>query len=129
MHVRSQRPRSLCSHAQGLNENSGLTPIISNYLQDDSATSAQVLVLIINSLGDYQMELYFNHEGEETGGLMCEGVLAGDNTHKAYEKIDKIYEKSFLHIAGQYKKQEREKTCPIRLAPITFFKVRSLMLD
>ena len=73
MHVRSQRPRSLCSHAQGLNENVGLTPIISNYLQDDSATSAQVLVLIINSLGDNQMELYFNHEGDETGGLEVRG--------------------------------------------------------
>ena len=93
MHARSYTPRSLYSHAQGLNENSGLTPIVSNYLQDDSATSAQVLVLIINSLGDNQMELYFNHAGDETGGLMCEGVLEGDNTHEAFEKMDDIYKK------------------------------------
>lgn len=86
-------------------------------------------MLIINSLGDNQMELYFNHEGDETGGLMCEGYLQGDDSHEGFAKIDEIYEKSFEEIAGKYTKKSGEKTCSIRLAPSLFFKVRNCNKD
>merc|ERR1712127_488769 len=61
-------------------------------------------------------------EGDVTGGLMCEGALEGGNAHEAFEKMDEIYVDNFKKLAGEYKKKEGEKTCPIRLAPAVFFK-------
>ena len=45
---------------QGYNDNSGLGPILSHYL-DSASDSAKVLVLIMNQQGDHQMETYFNN--------------------------------------------------------------------
>ena len=57
---------------QGYNDNSGLAPILANYLQSES-DEGQVLVLVINQLGDNQMETYFNNpSGSNNGGMLCE---------------------------------------------------------
>merc|ERR1719174_160200 len=43
----------------GYNDNSGLGPILAQYLHDD-ADQAQILVLVINQFGDHQMNMYFD---------------------------------------------------------------------
>ena len=59
------------SCAQGYNDNSGLGPILADYLQDDS-DQGQILVLMINKF-DHQMNEYFSstHGG---GGMMCDAM-------------------------------------------------------
>ena len=56
---------------QGYTDNSGLGPILAEYLQDESANDAQIFVSVINQLGDHQMETYFNSTGGSNGGMMC----------------------------------------------------------
>ena len=77
-------------------------------------------MLVINELGDHQMETYFNST-DNSGGMMCEGQASMDDVFKTMEKH---HEKSFENIGGKYvPRDEEEKTCAIRLAPAVFFKV------
>jgi hypothetical protein len=105
----------------GYNDNSGLAPILSNYLESDT-DEAQVLVLVMNGLGDNQMETYFNStSGNNNGGMFCEDKITDTNMKKVFRKMDAIREKSFEQIGGKYVKQEHESTCAIRLPRTLFF--------
>ena len=108
-----------CGHAQGYNDNSGLGPILAQYLQNESE-EGQILVLVINELGDHQMETYF-HSTDDSGGMICEGQAS---MHSVFKTMNECYQKSFHDIGGKYDaRDENEKTCVIRLAPTMFFKV------
>lgn len=109
-----------CRYTQGYNDNSGLGPILARYLQDESGTG-QILVLVINELGDHQMERYFTST-DNSGGMICEGQASMEHVFKM---MNKTYQKSFQKVGGKYKaRDENEKTCAIRLPPTVFFKVR-----
>ena len=109
-----------CRHVQGYNDNSGLGPILARYLQDEESEDAQILVLIINQLGDHQMETYFN-SADNSGGILCEGDASMADE---FDKINETYHKSFQDIGGKYKKRdENEKICAVRMPPSVFFKV------
>ena len=108
---------------QGYNDNSGLAPILSNYLESES-DEGQVLVLVINQLGDNQMETYFrNPSGNNNGGMLCENERTDAKMEKVFRKMDGIHNKSFRAIGGEYVKQEHERTCAIRLPRTLFFEV------
>ena len=108
-----------CPRPQGYNDNSGLGPILARYLEDESK-EGQILVLIMNALGDHQMEMYFN-SNDESDGMMCEGEAILNDVFKT---MNKTYQKSFQDIGGQYKaRRENEKTCAIRLPSAVFFEV------
>ena len=77
-------------------------------------------MLIINALGDHQMETYFN-SSDNSGGMICEGEASMD---AVFNTIENIHEKSFESIGGNYNARDNdEKTCAIRLPPTVFFKV------
>ena len=108
-----------CSCVQGYNDNSGFGPIIARYL-DGEPNTGQILALVINELGDHQMETYF-HTNDNSGGMMCEGEASMEGVFKT---IKKHHEKSFQDINGTHiPRDEDEKTCAIRLPPTVFFKV------
>ena len=71
-----------CPPAQGYNDNSGLGPIVAQYLQDKS-DQGQILILIINQLGDYQMKAYFKST-ENIDGMMCEGEANMDKVFNMF---------------------------------------------
>ena len=113
------------SLVQGYNDNSGLGPILGNYLNSTS-DKGQALVLIMNQLGDNQMETYFkNPSGNNNDGIVCEDERTDENMHWAFRKLDAIYSKSFKAIGGEYEQQPDEKTCVIRLPRTLFFAVRT----
>ena len=106
---------------QGYNDNSGLGPILSHYLRDGS-DGAKILVLIINALGDHQMQSYFRSTGSNAG-LVCEGEAGMDDVPTT-STIKEIHRKSFEDLGGKYIEQDsKEKACAIRLAPTVFFEV------
>ena len=107
---------------QGYNDNSGLAPILNNFLHDKSA-HGQILVLILNKLGDHQMETYF--AGGGGGGMICEGDMMGPHLDDEFQRMDDRYRASFEAVGGKYIKQphEKGKTCAVRLAKQTFFEV------
>ena len=49
-------------------------------MQDDSANNAQIFVLIINKLGDHQMESYFDSTGGRNGGMLCDHEITETGT-------------------------------------------------
>ena len=105
---------------QGYTDNSGLGPILAQYLRDES-NKGQILVLVINELGDHQIDSYFNATGESGGGMICEGEASMD---EVFSKIKKMQQKSFQDIGGEYIERDgNEKTCAFRLASTMFFKV------
>ena len=111
--------------AQGYNDNSGLGPILADYLQSESK-EAQILVSVMNALGDNQMETYFNNpDGNNNGGMMCGDNNTDTKMGKVFRTMDSIYRHSFESIGGKYVKQEHERTCAIRLARTLFFEVRA----
>ena len=114
---------SHCSVAQGYNDNSGLAPALTNFLQDES-DHGQILILLLNSMGDNQMESYF--AGGGGGGMMCEGDISGAQFDSVFQRIYDRYQASFETIGGKYIKSihEKHKTCSIRLADTVFFEVR-----
>ena len=92
---------------------------MAQYLKDDS-NQAQILVLVMNELGDHQMEVYFNST-DNSGGLVCKGVLGMDTV---FDKMNDIHRNSFQDVGGEYsERDENEKTCAMRLPPTVFFKV------
>ena len=103
---------------QGYNDNSGLGPILAEYL--DEPEHGQILVLVINKLGDHQMETYFKSSANSNGGMLCEGEVDMDK-----RTINEIYNRSFKDIGGSYEPGENEKTCAIRLPANVFFEVVS----
>ena len=111
---------------QGYNDNSGLGPILGNYLNSTS-DKGQALVLIMNQLGDNQMETYFkNPSGNSNYGLMCEDERMDAKMHWVFRKLDAMYKNSFKAIGGEYEQQADERTCVIRLPRTLFFAVRTL---
>ena len=104
---------------QGYNDNSGLGPILANYL--NQSDQGQILVLIINELGDHQMETYFRSTDDDNGGFMCQVKSGMDDTFK---KMEEIHRKSFEELGGEYiRRDKNEKTCAIRLPAHKFFEV------
>ena len=78
-------------------------------------------MLIINALGDHQMQSYFNST-DNTGGMMCDGEGGMDDD--VFNTIKGIQQKSFHELGGEYRERdENEKTCAIRLPPTVFFEV------
>ena len=104
---------------KGYNDNSGLGPILSKYLAHNS-TRGQILVLIINEMGDHQMRMYFNAT-ENPGGMICEDEAGTDKD--VFRKMRDIHQKSFEDVNGTFIEREGEKTCAIRLAHTAFFQV------
>ena len=79
---------------QGYNDNSGLGPILADYLEDDS-DQGQILVLVINQMGDNtQMKNYFAAT-ENDGGMMCEGEVGMDDV---FSTMKDIHRKSFQDL-------------------------------
>ena len=108
-----------CHRAQGYTDNIGLGPIISRHLEH-KYNEGQVLVLMINQLGDHQMETYFNST-DNSGGMVCEGEASMEDV---FTTIKESHEESFQDIGGNYSARDKnEKTCAIRLPPHVFFKV------
>ena len=104
---------------QGYNDNSGLGPILANYL--NQSHPGQILALVINELGDHQMETYFRSTDDSNGGMICEGEAGMDDV---FGKMKDIHKESFQELGGAYvQRDENEMTCAIRLPPNTFFEV------
>ena len=111
---------SRCPHSQGYNDNSGLGPILAKYLEDES-DQGQILALVINQLGDHQMETYFRSTDDSNGGMICEGEAGMDDV---FGKMKDIHKDTFQALGGAYSpRDENETTCAIRLPPNTFFEV------
>ena len=89
---------------------------MARYLQDGSQ-HGQILVLIINELGDFQMRAYFNGTDSD-GGMMCQ-------TEKAMvEVVQEIHRTSFQEINETYIEQDNNgKICAIPLPHTAFFEV------
>ena len=105
---------------QGYNDNSGLGRILAKYLEDES-DQGQILALVVNELGDHQMETYFRSTGDSHGGMICEGEAGMEDM---FDKIKDIHQESFAELGGEYSRRGNEKTCAIRLPSNRFFEVR-----
>ena len=104
---------------QGYNDNSGLGPILANYVKQSDP--GQILALVINELGDHQMETYFRSTDHSYGGMICRD---DPDMNDLFNKMDDIHQKSFKDLGGEYiPRDENETTCAIRLPPNGFFKV------
>ena len=108
-----------CPHSQGYNDNSGLGPILAKYLEEES-DQGQILALVINRLGDHQMETYFRSTDDSNGGMICEGEASMDDV---FDTMKDIHQNSFQELGGEYIRRENENTCAIRLPPNRFFEV------
>lgn len=89
------------------------------YLQDKSSARGQILVLIINQLGDHQMRMYFNSTDTDAG-LVCEEQVGTDGV---FSTIKDIHRKSIENLGGEYRAGDAQ-TCAIPLAQTKFFEVR-----
>jgi len=104
---------------QGYNDNSGLGPILANYL--NQSDPGQILALVINELGDHQMETYFRSTDDSYGGMICRDEPDMDDL---FNTMDVIHRKSFEDLGGKYMpRDENETSCAIRLPPNRFFEV------
>ena len=104
---------------QGYNDNSGLGPILANYL--NQSDPGQILALVINELGDHQMETYFRSTDDSYGGYLCRDEPDLDDL---FNTMEDIHRKSFEDLGGEYiPRDENEKTCAVRVPPNKFFKV------
>ena len=103
---------------QGYNDNSGLGPILANYL--NQSDPGRILALVINELGDHQMETYFRSTDDSYGGMICRDEPDMDDL---FNTMDGIHRKSFEDLGGKYMRHENETTCAIRLPPNRFFEV------
>ena len=110
----------VCVCVQGYNDNSGLGPILAQYLEDDS-DQGQILAVVINQLGDNQMNTYFTKTGSSTG-MMCDGETSSDDA--IFRTIKETHQKSFQDLGGEYiERDNNEQTCAVRLATNAFFEV------
>ena len=96
---------------------------MAKYLEDES-DQGQILALVINELGDHQMETYFRSTDDSNGGMICEGEAGMDDV---FGKIKDIHKESFQELGGAYSPRKNETTCAIRLPPNTFFEVASMI--
>ena len=95
---------------------------MAQYLADES-DQGQILVLVINEIGDHQMNAYFRPIDGAHGGMICEGGAGMDDV---FDTMKEIHRNSFQELGGEYiPRDEDEKTCAIRLPPNIFFKVMS----
>ena len=92
---------------------------MAKYLEDES-DQGQILALVINQLGDHQMETYFRSTDDSNGGMICEGEAGMDDV---FDKMKDIHQESFQELGGEYIWRGNETTCAIRLPPNRFFKV------
>ena len=84
-------------------------------------------MLVINEIGDHQMNTYFRSidgaQGDDSahGGMICEGGVGMDDV---FDTMKEIHRKSFQEVGGEHIPRDAdEKTCAIRLPPNIFFKV------
>ena len=77
------------------------------------------MVLVINELGDHQMETYFRSTDDSSGGMICGD---GSRIDGPFDEMEKIHQKSFQQLGGEYIRRDK-KTCAIRLSPNEFFEV------
>ena len=99
--------------------------MLAEYLQSD-CVQGQILMFLINQLGDHPMELYFkNVAGAKGGGYGCDDEIMGTHMDEIFQQIDARYRESFRANGGEYIEQEHEKkrTCAIRLPNTVFFEV------
>ena len=119
--------QSYCSRAQGYNDNSGLGPILAQYLKQSA--QGHILVLIMNKLGNDQMITYFRSDDNDGdyGGMICERedfFLANESAKKMFDTIKEIHQKSYQEHGGEYfPRDNHERTCAVRLPPNRFFEV------
>ena len=102
-----------------INDNSGLGPIIVDYLSSGS-TRGQIMVLVINELGDHQMETYFDISSE-VGGMFCQEEY--NEWDKLFDKIKVTNRQSVQEVGGEYIPQKNESIGAIRVAQNAFFKL------
>lgn len=130
-HCNSQ---SKLSALQGYNDNSGLGPILSEYLSSGS-DRGQILVLVMNQLGDNQMETYFNYSAGG-GGLLCWDETMETGLDGVFRDMTGIHKQALEAVGGKYMPAKHEpiddealldeqSPCPIRLARSVFFEVHS----
>ena len=78
-------------------------------------------MLVINEIGDHQMNTYFRPIDGAHGGMVCEGEAGMDDV---FATMKDIHRKSFQELGGEYIPRDAdEKTCAIRLPPNIFFEV------
>lgn len=111
--------------SQGYTDNSGLAPLLATHLASGE-THGRILVLVMNQLGDHQMETYFERSGGD-GGLLCQHETSKPSFDETYNEMDIIHRKAFAHVKGTYIPRENESTCAIRVARSVFFKVISTL--
>ena len=116
-------------------DNSGLGSILAEYLASGS-DHGQILVLVMNKLGDHQMETYFEYSAGE-GGQFCWDETMGTESDDEYQEMTLIHKKAMAAVGGKYIPAKHEppvndkfpgdhnRPCAIRLARHAFFKVRS----
>merc|ERR1711918_32070 len=103
----------------GANDNNGLGPIIANYL-DSGSEHGQILVLLINQLGDHQVELHFRGD-KKFHGYGCETEFAGSSFSTVFDKVEANYKQSFEDFGGVHTLHEHEPVCALRFPNAVFF--------
>ena len=99
----------------------------------------KILVLVMNELGDHQMETYF-HDSAGGGGLCCWDETMGAGSDDVFREMTMTYKQAFQYVGGQYIPQKHEavghelhndrypdyhnRPCAMRLARNVFFEVR-----
>ena len=116
-------PTPKYSLVQGYNDNSGLGPILAHHLASE-ADHGQILVLVMNELGDHQMENYFEESHDGNGGMVCQDETTTAALDNAFHWMDIYHRRSFNRVGGKYIPRKNESTCAIRVARTAFFKVR-----
>ena len=78
------------------------------------------MVLVINELGDHQMETYFDISSE-VGGMFCQEEY--NEWDKLFDKIKVTNRQSVQEVGGEYIPQKNESIGAIRVAQNAFFKL------
>ena len=93
----------------------------------------QILVLVMNELGDNQMETYFQYSAGG-GGILCWDETMSPESDPVFGQMTNIHELAMQAVGGQYMPQNHEQAvnylpqshkrpCAIRLARNVFFEV------
>ena len=83
----------------------------------------------MNKFGDDQMSTYFRSKDNHTdyGGMICDGdnlFLGNASAGKLFETIKNVHQSSHQECGGEHvTRDDRERTCAIRLPPNRFFEV------
>ena len=78
------------------------------------------MVLVINELGDHQMETYFEVTAE-VGGMFCQEEYS--KWDSLFDEMNRTNRQSVEEVGGEYIPQKNESICAIRVAQNAFFKV------